>query len=202
MPTVTIRETYDLSTKPNKMTLIGIHTPTRNIIQRLYPGFCEQYKMCRILHQNVRVASASRLPLDPAGVGVNEEGTVSPEDIFNPILYKAVSNQSLSNLEYRIRGVRADGTLIGESAKITVDNLTEYSDEFNVYYSILSNTRGWKVAHPQAGLSMRKLRPLVFEKWYNEGVNRYAENFLDPAMEAYQSDTIPVDESDTTRNIL
>lgn len=99
MPTVTIRETYDLSTKPNKMTLIGIHIPTKNIIQRLYPGFCEQYKMCRILHQNVRVASASRLPLDPAGVGVNEEGTVSPEDVFNPILYKAVSNQSLSNLE-------------------------------------------------------------------------------------------------------
>lgn len=58
MPTVTIRETYDLSTKANKMTLIGIHTPTSNIIQRLYPGFCEQYKMVRILHQNVRLACA------------------------------------------------------------------------------------------------------------------------------------------------
>lgn len=55
MVTVTLRETYDLSTKQGKMTLIGVHIPTSNIIQRLYPGFCEQYKMCRILYQNVRI---------------------------------------------------------------------------------------------------------------------------------------------------
>ncbi|ANC51532.1 putative capsid protein [Bovine faeces associated smacovirus 3] len=172
MVSVTLRETYDLSTKQGKMTLIGIHIPTSNIIQRLYPGFCEQYKMCRINYQNVRIESASRLPLDPAGVGVNEEGLVSPEDVFNPILYKAVSNQSLSNLEYRIRGLRDQELSVdGESATASNENVTFLDDEFNVYYSILSNTRGWKVAHPQAGLSMRKLRPLVFEKWFSEGVN-------------------------------
>lgn len=203
MPTVTIRETYDLSTKSGKMTLIGIHTPTKNIIQRLYPGFCEQYKFVKILHQNVRVASASRLPLDPAGVGANSEGLVSPEDVFNPIMYKACSNQSLSNLEYRIRGL--SGTTYGESVKQSNNDVTEFSDEFNVYYSLLSNTRGWKIAHPQAGFSMRKLRPLVYEKWYNEGVNRQNSNTAQTVLTsdtALPSDIIPIDSSDADANVI
>lgn len=199
MVTVTLRETYDLSTKPSKMTLIGVHTPTKNIIQRLYPGFCEQYKMCKILHQNVRLASAARLPVDPLGIGVNEEGTISPEDMFNPILYKACSNQSLSNLEYRIRGLKHGSYLAqqglsikGESVDASNENVTLIDDEFNVYYSILSNTRGWKVAHPQRGLSMNKLRPLVYERWYNEGVNRASGLDDDGNL---GNGTIPIDES-------
>lgn len=173
MPTVTIRETYDLSTKPDKMTLIGIHTPSRNILKKLYPGFCEQYKMVKILHQNVRIACASRLPVDPSGIGVNTEGQIAPEDMFNPILYKAVSNQSLSNLELRIRGLYFRSlTVNGESADTSNENVTGYASEHQVYYSLLSNLRGWKTAHPQAGLSMRRLRPLVYERWYNEGYNQ------------------------------
>lgn len=74
------------------------------------------------------------------------------------------------------------------------ENVTYFDDEFNIYYSILSNTRGWKVAHPQAGLSMRKLRPLVFEKWYSEGSN------------GVNDFTIPVDashlEGDTSVNYI
>lgn len=209
MVTVTLRETYDLSTKPNKMTLIGVHTPTNNIIKRLYPGFCQQYKMCKILHQNVRLASAARLPVDPLNVGVNSEGTISPEDMFNPILYKACSNQSLSNLEYRIRGLKHGSYLAsqglsieGETVDASNENVTLLNDEFNVYYSILSNTRGWKVAHPQRGLSMNKLRPLVFERWYNEGSNRATlpddldnlSNAAIPIDESYKEDGTPVNE--------
>lgn len=178
MVKVSFTETYDLSTKTNKMTLIGIHTPTRGIFERLYPGFLMQYAKCKILSQDVQIACASMLPADPLQVGVTA-GDIAPEDLFNPILYKAASNESWSTLEARINGfvqghASAEETGIavaGFSAHTSNEHSTGLNDEFGVYYSLLSDRRGWKVANPQAGLRMSRLRPLVFERWYNTGVN-------------------------------
>lgn len=130
--------------------------------------------------------------------------------MFNPILYKACSNASLTNLETRIRGLEYAGlTTNGESVAQSNDNVTGFDDEFNVYYSLLSNTRGWKVAHPQAGLQMRKLRPLVYEKWYNEGANYDYSNTTvtepsggTPYFGDMNSDKIPVDASTSEANVL
>lgn len=174
MVKVSFTETYDLSTKTNKMTLIGVHTPTRGIFERLYPGFLMQYAKCRILSQDVQVACASMLPADPLQVGVTA-GDIAPEDLFNPILYKAMTNDAWSTFEARVAGFtsinEAGLSTQGFTAEVSKDHSTTLSDEFGVYYSLLSDRRGWRVANPQAGLSMKKLRPLVFEKWYTHGVN-------------------------------
>lgn len=165
---VKVRETYDLHTIQNKMSVIGIHTPKAGIIKRNYPGLLMQCKAYRPVSCDVKLACASVLPMDPLGVGT-EVGDVAPEDLFNPILYKAVSNFSMSQIEAYIHGNYANWVTRGDSLDATNDGLT--SDDFQIYYGLLSDTNNWKHANPQSGLSMASLRPLVYEQVYNIGGN-------------------------------
>lgn len=174
MVVVRVRETYDLNTVKNKMTVIAIHTPKPDIIKRNFPGLLMQCRAYRPLSANVRIACASVLPLDPRGVGTSTDD-VAPEDVFNPILYKAMSNFGMSQLEARINAmVHGNSTTFdvdGDTANVEVDEVTNQADEFPIYYGLLSNMHGWKHAMPQAGLSMSKLKPLVYEMLYNVGDN-------------------------------
>lgn len=166
---VKVRETYDLHTTRNKMTVIGIHTPKPDILKKNYPGLLMQCKAYRPVSADVRVACASMLPLDPLGVGT-AEGDIAPEDVFNPILYKAMSNKGMSQLEARINGIANSAHDVdGSTAFAEVDDFTTKSDEFALYYGLLSNTHDWKHANPQSGLEMKGLRPLVYEMVYNVG---------------------------------
>lgn len=170
---VKVREVYDLHTVQNKMTVIGIHTPKPDIIKANFPGLLMQCKAYRPYSCDVRVACASTLPLDPAGVGLTE-GEVAPEDLFNPILYKAMSNVGMSQLEARIFALATQKLPLtqpvdvdGPSAMVDVDNTTDFTDEFPVYYGLLANAHGWRTADPQAGLAMKDLKPLVYEVLQN-----------------------------------
>lgn len=169
---VKLRETYDLATITNKMSVIAIHTPKADLVKSQYPGLLMQCKAWRPVSADVRVACASVLPVDPLGVGTGE-GDIAPEDIFNPILYKATSNIGMSQIEARIRRI-ADGdisgaTLRGSSAIVDDSNVDSYADEFKVYYGLLANPHEFKHANPQSGLAMSNLRPMVFEMMYNLG---------------------------------
>lgn len=155
------------------MTVIGIHTPKSDIIKRNYPGLLMQCKAYRPVSADVRLACASVQPLDPLGVGTTE-GDVAPEDVFNPLLYKAMSNLGMSQLEARINAMsNGIGTVdvTGSTAVVDTAHVTTQSDEFNLYYGLLAETNNWKHASPQAGLSMTGLKPLVFEMVYNVGDN-------------------------------
>lgn len=170
---VKVRETYDLHTVQNKMTVISIHTPKPDIIKRNFPGLLMQCKTYRPVSADVKVACASVLPLDPLGVGTGS-GDVAPEDVFNPILYKAMSNKGMSQLEARINYLSLNQAsltpdVVGAQADVEVDNTTDEADEFNVYYGLLSDTHGWRHAHPQQGLEMKSLRPLVYDLLFNIG---------------------------------
>lgn len=170
---VKVRETYDLHTVQNKMTVISVHTPRPDIIKRNYPGLLMQCRAYRPVSCDVRIACASTMPLDPLGVGT-AVGDVAPEDVFNPILYKAMSNKGMSQLEARISQMSSQLNISGldvqgQTANVDVDSNTDRADEFNVYYGLLSNTHDWKHANPQSGLSMTDLRPFVYELVYNVG---------------------------------
>lgn len=163
---VKVRETYDLHTIQNKMSIIGVHTPGSRIIKRNYPGLLMQCKAYRPVSCDIKLACASMLPVDPQGVGLTE-GDVAPEDLFNPILYKTISNFSMSQLEAWIHQFNEAWVSRGDSLEATNDGLT--SDDFNIYYGLLSNTHEWKHANPQSGLEMRSVVPLVYEALYNMG---------------------------------
>lgn len=172
MVRVSVSETYDLSTQTNKMSLIGIHTPDKMLIQKTYPGLCMNSKYCRILSQDVVIACASLEPADPLQIGT-AAGSIAPEDMFNPILYKAVSNASMSQIEARMQGLSQSltNTIDGHQAVVDNDEVALVADEFPVYYALLSNRDGFRAANPQQGFSMTGLVPLVFERLDNAGVS-------------------------------
>lgn len=182
MVVVSVSEVYDLSTVKDRMTLIGVHTPTKELIQKTYPGLCMNSKYCRIVKTDVVLSAVSgTVAITPDMVGDNAVDGIAPEDVLNPILYKAVSNDSWSTLEARLHGLLAqaqglDGAtvpLTGSMAFAENEDVTGLTDEFGVYYSLLSNRDGFKISPIQNGCEMRGLVPLVFDKWYTHGENAY-----------------------------
>lgn len=173
---VKVRETYDLHTIRNKMSVIGIHTPKSQIIKDNFPGLLMQCKAYRPVSCNVRMACASMQSSDPLQVGTTE-GEIAPEDLFNPILYKTITNVGMSQLEARITALSQTGsdvTADGQTAVVESDGFTNFEDEFLIYYGLLQNAHGWKTANPQAGLSMENIVPLVHEMLYSFGDNRFS----------------------------
>jgi hypothetical protein len=185
---VKVSETYDLSTKPDKMGLLGIHTPDGKLVYNMWRGFFENFRKMRYVSCDVAMACASMLPADPLQIGV-EAGDIAPQDMFNPILYKACSNDSMSNL---LNKIYAGGGLYDEDPwlnknSVSSENTPEFVfddtkdvDQFAMYYGLLADTDGWRKAMPQAGLEMRNLVPLTFSLVATQGqpsvVARLADN--------------------------
>lgn len=185
MVVVTVSETFDISTKINKMSLIAVHSPTKTLIQKTYPGLAMNCKYWRIKKVDVSLIATAGLPVNPAEVG-ELPNQIAPQDMLNPILYKAVSNDSWNTLESRLAGLlyrpvpgSSDPSVVGNMATVENDGLLSGGD-FGVYYTLLSNRDGFKIAHPQQGMSMKGLVPLVFEKWYSNGVNTTPGNDASP----------------------
>ena len=177
MVTVKVSETYDLSTRPNKMGIVGIHTPKGQLISRHWAGFVAHYKKFRFVSCDVAMACASMLPADPLQIGV-EAGSIAPQDMFNPILYRAVSNESMGNiLSFLMSGVGGQGaeSALNQGSIVDVNDADighepdRLLDQFNIYYSLLSDTEGWRKSMPQAGLEMTGLYPLVYQVVSNFG---------------------------------
>lgn len=165
---VKVRETYDLHTLKGKMSVIGIHTPAASIIKKNYPGLLMQCKAYRPVSCDVRLACASVLPLDPRGVGTTVDD-IAPEDVFNPILYKAMSNFGMSQIDAY---VNAGGAVSIAGATLDANNNGfDATDDFDLYYGLLSQTHEWKHANPQSGLQMTGLRPIVYETYQTIGDN-------------------------------
>lgn len=174
MVMVTVSETYDVKTKVDKMTLLGIHTPKKELIQKTYPGLAMNCKYFRIDHVDVDIAAVSTLPLNPKQIGLDAESQVAPQDMLNPILYKAVSNDSWSTLEARLMGMNHETSASitrGNMAELENDGVTGLADEHGIYYALLSNRDGFRMAGVQQGLTIHGLKPLVFDAWYNTGEN-------------------------------
>lgn len=174
---VRVSETYDLSTKVNKMGIVGIHTPNNDLVTRQWKGLFMNYGKFRYVSCDVAMACASILPADPLQIGV-EAGSIAPQDMFNPILYKAVSNDSMNSFVQFLYGQQLSPTegvvALDKGSVIDVHDTDFIStggsvDSFNMYYGILSNSDGFKKAMPQSGLSMKGLYPLVFERLSNVG---------------------------------
>lgn len=171
---VKVRETYDLHTVKNKMSVICIHTPKAQIIKDNFPGLLMQCKAYRPVSCDVAMACASMLPADPLQVGTGEYD-VAPEDLFNPILYKTITNVGMSQLEARITALNQSNAsgleANGQTACLDSDGFTNFNDEFLIYYGLLQNSHGWKHANPQSGFQMTGIKPLVHEMLYAFGDN-------------------------------
>lgn len=172
MVVVKYSETYDLCTTKGKVGLLAVHTPSSTRIDSLWRGLRLNHRFIRVLGCDVHLACASMLPADPLQVGVGANN-IAPQDLFNPILFKAVTNESLDTVVARMYQAQApgyDGTSIDwASGAFDIPNPDDAEENLftegmyeNLYYALL-NSPGWKKAMPQAGFDMMKLRPLVHE---------------------------------------
>lgn len=161
-----MRETYDLSTKENALGVIGIHTPTGPSLTALYDGLFRNFKFMRFLKCDVKIACASLMPLDPLQVGL-EAGEVNPQDIFNPILFTAVSNDYFGRIQSMIYNLSLGSDARGPSAVWNDDVVGDYNalasnpqvSALDVYYGLLA-TDQFGTSMPQQGVSMRGLAPM------------------------------------------
>lgn len=156
MVVVKLTETYDLVTQVGKMGIIGIHTPTANLISKVWGALTLATKKIRLVGCDVGVACASALPADPLQIGT-QPGQIAPSDMFNPILYTAVTNEGFDRIitkMYTAGNLQTDGSVAME----TWDAATNEK----VYYAMLSQER-FKKAMPQAGFRITGLVPLVHE---------------------------------------
>lgn len=216
MVMVRVSETYDLSTKIDKMGLVGIHTPTGDLISRMWPGLILQHKKFRFVSCDVAMACASMLPADPLQIGV-EAGAIAPQDMFNPILYKAVSNDSMNQFQAWLHIVQQTAGLNGAFNKGSVvdvndpefygsNGFPEY-DQFSMYYALLADSDGWRKAMPQAGLEMRGLYPLVFQvvSQFGSGPENSAAdadaNISVPGLSVEDGITIPTSKSGSVSSV-
>nr|WCR62192.1 MAG: capsid protein [Smacoviridae sp.] len=187
MVTVRVSETYDLSTKVGKMGIVGIHTPDSDLITRMYAGLIQNFKFAQFVSCDVAMACASMLPADPLQIGMTA-GDIAPQDMFNPILYKAVSNDSMNNIlsvleTYESTNPPSTTLIKGSIAEINNPDFknsdNQSVDQFHIYYALLSDSDGWRKAMPQAGLEMRGLYPLVFRVNSNIGFQNTTETMVD-----------------------
>lgn len=160
MVTVRVSETYDLSTEVNKIGLIGIHTPGIKGIVQMWSGLMRNYRYMRLVGCDVTMACASMLPADPLQIGT-EAGDVAPQDMFNPILFRAVSNDSFNTLVSRI--YNPDLSALTPSLNKGSTTGGTGLDDFAIYYGLLADPDGWRKAMPQSGLSMKGLYPIVYQ---------------------------------------
>lgn len=172
--TVRMYETYDMSTTKNKLGIIAIKTPSMPYIEKRYPGLIRQFKFVHLNKADVALSCASTLPADPLQIG-NTAGKVAPQDMFNPLLYTAVSNDSWNGILNRIYAGTTGATASGSGSvrefdpafyTATLDSV----DSFKVYYALLAENR-FKKAFVQAGLNMRGLVPLVYPLLTPNGQN-------------------------------
>lgn len=171
-----MRETYDLSTKENSLGVIGIHTPRGPSLATQYDGLFRNFKYMRFLNCDVKIACASLMPLDPLQVGL-EAGEVNPQDIFNPILYTAVSNDYFGRIQSLIYTM-GNNEASGPSAQWDDNYIDAYNavadnpqvSALDVYYGLLA-TDTFGTAMPQQGLSMHGLRPMCHTVAFDKGVS-------------------------------
>lgn len=162
MVTVRVSETYDLNTYKDRMGIVAIHTPREALIKRLYSGLMTNHRFIRYVKCDVHGACASVLPADPLQVGV-EAGTVAPEDMFNPILYKAVTNEAFDSIANRVSSAYGSGgTSQNAPDSVDIEQVGVNAETaFANYYALLSENDRWAKSMPQQGFSITDLVPLA-----------------------------------------
>lgn len=170
-------ETYDINTIQNELSILAIHTPQSNTLKRFFHGLYEQYSKMKVLGCNFKIACASKQDLDPTLVGF-EAGQIDPRDVMNPLLFKACTGEGINALLDQIynagEGIANTGSNLGHSIDQHID---ASADAIKAYYSLLADD-SFRKAHPQAGMTVMGLKPMVHKvvstqpfKWNVAGSN-------------------------------
>lgn len=153
----TYQEIYDLATSPDKVTVLGIRTPSGSVPQKMLAGLWKQFKSVKYNGCDFVMRATARQPLDPLQVGTTAGSQMDMRDVQNPILFRGCHGESLGSILNDLMGA-ASHTFSGDSLDIDEKNL---SDLENFYYQCLTDM-SWQKSMPENGFARNGLHPLVY----------------------------------------
>lgn len=151
------QEIYDLATSPNKVTIIGIRTPSGSVPSKMLAGLWKQFKSVKYSGCDFVMRATARQPLDPLQIGTSAGTQMDMRDIQNPILFRGCHGESLGSILNDLMGA-ATHTFSGDSLDIDEASIANVE---NFYYQCLTDM-SWKKSMPENGFAFNGLHPLVY----------------------------------------
>lgn len=110
------QEIYDMGTVSGRTTILGIHTPQGDRVQKLLGGFFRQFRKFRYTGCSVSMVPAAQLPADPLQVSFEAgELTCDPRDLLNPILFHGCHGESLNAILNQYLSTTQTNCSVGET---------------------------------------------------------------------------------------
>ncbi|AJD07510.1 putative capsid protein [Odonata-associated circular virus 5] len=163
------QEIIDLNTVTDKVSVLGIHTPVTDTPYTFLKPFFDAFQKYHYDGCSLTMVPAARLPADPSQVSYESgEQPIDPRDLLNPILWHGAHGESLGavlNQFYDASGSTSDiGREFFDSGEVSRASLTQVGNDAlyeSLYYRALTDN-SWRKAHPQTGLRVKGLHPLVY----------------------------------------
>lgn len=174
----TYQEIYDIATTPNKVTIIGIRTPSGSVPQKMLSGLWKQFKSVKYNGCDFVMRATARQPLDPLQVGNTAGSQMDMRDIQNPILFRGCHGESLGAILNELMAQNTGNhNFVGDS--LDIDNEDLAADVENFYYQCLTDM-SWQKSMPENGFARNGLHPLVYGMAANfqiqdAGINQYGD---------------------------
>lgn len=160
----TVTEIYDMNTHINELGIIGIHTPRFDMLFKHLMGHFIQFKRWKYNGATISLIPAAMLPQDVSGVSIGAgDQSVDPRDVFNPILHKGFTGESLGAFldQYLTRN-----SYRGDSLTYAFFNETDTDSEQpnyeQAYYQMLTQG-GFKKMMPMGSIRNQRIYPLVYD---------------------------------------
>lgn len=157
------QEIYDVNTVSNKVSLIGIHTPTGAKPRKMLAGFFTQFRKYKYVGCSVIGTPAQRLGLNLAQLSTAAGNSqVNPKDVFNPALVRGCHGDNLNaalNSIYK-------GSFQNEGSSLGMDQFTDSVVPVDIswdamYYRMLQDP-SFKKFSLSSGIKLKGLHPMVY----------------------------------------
>lgn len=158
------QEIYDVNTRSNEVSIIGIHTPVGAKPRQMLSGFFTQFRKYKYSGCSVVATPAQRLGLNLAQLSV-EAGTsgVNPKDVFNPILVRGCHGDNLNtalNSIYKGSFEHSGSSMDMDQHADTVVPAGGLTWE-QMYYRMLQDP-SFKKFSINSGIKLSGLHPMVY----------------------------------------
>lgn len=158
------QEIYDVNTVSNKVSIIGIHTPTGAKPRQMLSGFFTQFRKYMYRGCSVVATPAQRLGLNLAQLSTEAGASaVNPKDVFNPALVRGCHGDNLNSaLNSIYRGAfQSEGSSMGKDdwsdTIVPAGSLTWEQ----MYYRMLQDP-SFKKFNLSSGIKLSGLHPMVY----------------------------------------
>lgn len=158
------QEIYDINTKSNEVSIIGIHTPTGSKPRQMLSGFFTQFRKYKYSGCSVVATPAQRLGLNLAQLSVEAgQSGVNPKDVFNPVLVRGCHGDNLNAALNSIYNgaFENEGSTLGldDHADTVVPSGTLTWEQ--MYYRMLQDP-SFKKFSMNSGIKLSGLHPMVY----------------------------------------